>query len=704
MDNLKCARQICGDEYWVNLKWDAHSAGISAGRFGDICIEEGPLFHAVLKNVHTKEIREVNSQDVWDHIKVKWQENTVYLHFWDQPGIDEIMFVVKGTYDSLGISWTVEVINDNQEWSVMAATYPVPYMMAEYFDIFVPFYSGIVVKDAGKCGYKSSVPYPGAITTMQYFAVYGKRSGIYIGIEDGEGAAKKFDLLAEDDHVSIKATFHGLNGSRPSNSFGVFGHCRWQHIVGDWYDATMLYANFVRNKANWIPQINEHGRMDTPQRFKEVSFWVSDYIPNSTSQGNNKPMNLSAGSDVYERDYWVNAVIELQKKLQVPIAYHVYNWHHIPFNIEYPHFLPAKTEFIEGAKKLREHPIYILPYINGVSWEMHDAEMGHEINFENTGRAGAVIKENGEVSLERYPQKTVSGETSLLAHMCPTYPVWHRMIKDLSVQMEQELPIDGIYFDQISATGVVPCYHAEHHHLPGGGNHWVTGYQRMMEKIRATKPDENFYFSECNAETYTKSFDGFLTWLWVHNGEVPAFAAVYAGYIELVGRFTIGNKKDDYDFFKHAVARSLLSGQQLGWCKADVIFDDKRMEFLKKMVNVRWEYTELFHRSDMLRPPKVTSSIQPKVTSPAVWYKGNVVMDQIIAGAWKYRNNEKIVLFCVNTADVEGDYFLEFSADEYGLCEFELPEEFVIEGNLCRIKGKIDAESCKVWDLRKTLN
>ena len=698
---MKYERQISGDAYQVNLKWDDHSACISAGHFGEVRIEEGPLFHAVLKNVHTKEIREVCSRDVWEHTKVKWLGNTVCLRFWDQPGMEEIMFVVKGAYDHLGISWTVEVINDNRDWSVMAATYPVPQMSAESFDFFVPLYSGIVVKDAGKRGYKRTVPYPGAITTMQYFAVYGETGGIYIGLEDGEGAAKKFDLLAENDHVSIKATFHGINASRAANSFDLFGHCRWQHITGDWYDATMLYANFVRNKASWLPQINEHGRMDTPQRFKEVPFWVSDYIPNSPSQGNNKPMTLSAGSDVCEKDYWINAVIELQEKLQVPIAYHVYNWHQIPFNIEYPHFMPAKEEFIEGAKKLREHPIYILPYINAVSWEMHDAEMNHEINFENTGRAGAVIRDNGEISLERYPQKTLSGEKSLLAHVCPTYPVWHRMMRDLAVQMERELPIDGIYFDQIAATSVDPCYNTEHNHLPGGGNHWVTGFQKMMEKISATKPGDNFYFTECNAETYTKSFDGFLTWMWVHNGEVPAFAAVYAGYIEMLGRFTIGNKKGDYDFFKYTLACSLLSGQQLGWCKADVIFDEKRMVFLKRMVDVRREYTELFHCSDMLRPPKVTTSIQPKVTTPAKGYKENVVMDQIKAGAWKYRNHEKIVLFCVNTADAEGDYCMTFPVEEYGLCEYELPEEFVIEGSVCRIKGMLAAENCKVWELKK---
>ena len=98
----------------------------------------------------------------------------------------------------------------------------------------------------------------------------------------------------------------------------------------------------------------------------------------------------------------------------------------------------------------------------------------------------------------------------------------------------------------------------------------------MMDKIRMHKPADSFYFSECNAEPYLKSFDGFLTWMWVRDGEVPAFSAIYAGYTQMLGRCTIGRKKEDFDFFKYCTAKSLLYGQQLGWCKADVLFDTDR--------------------------------------------------------------------------------------------------------------------------------
>ena len=400
---------IAGKEYQICLECKEQSAWIENGYFGEISIEKSALFCAKVKNIDTGEYKNIYSDSAWENVRVNRHGDTIKLYFTNPEGISKLLFVVSGIYDEVGISWSVEVINDNCKWSVIEVNYPIPLLRASYFDLFVPDGSGIVIENAGKNGYSSQHRYPGGFICMQYYAVYGKNSGIYIGVEDGEGAVKNFKASAGDEQAVIEATFYGINSSAPANSFSLGGHIRWQFIEGDWYDATMLYADFVRTKANWMPHIEQDGRTDTPERFKNVPFWVSDYIPNSPSQGNNKPMKLSAGSDLYDKNYWVDAVIELQEKLQVPIAYHVYNWHKIPFNIEYPHFLPAKEDFIEGAKKLREHPIYILPYINAGSWEMHDAEMGHEINFENTGKRGAIIQENGDFDIEIYPQKTLKG-------------------------------------------------------------------------------------------------------------------------------------------------------------------------------------------------------------------------------------------------------------------------------------------------------
>ena len=693
--------KIKGKNYSVNIGCDGHSVTVEGGSFGEITLKKAPLFTARIKNVDNGESVEITSAEPCRDVRVTEYGHVKTFSFIDPRDIPQLSVSVRAVYDELGISWSVDVFNDNSKWSVMEVTYPTPVVASDKFDLFVPDMCGFVVEEAGKSDYAYSRRYPGGFLVMQYFAAYGERDGVYIGIEDGRGAVKRFDISANEGKAEIKASFYGIGASKGANSFSLSGQSRWQYIKGDWYDATKLYSKFVKAHADWLPEIEADGRADTPKRFKEIPFWICDYIPNIPSQGDNKPMGLSAGSDIFDEGYWIEAVLKLQEELDVPIAYHVYNWHKIPFNIEYPHFLPAKDEFIEGAKKLREKPIYILPYINAGSWEIHDDEMGHPVNFENTGSRGAVKNEDGGFVIETYPQKTVNGEISHLANMCPSSKEWHTEINGLVREMEKTLPIDGIYFDQIGAIQASPCFDPDHGHTVGGGDQWAGGYQRMMARINAEKPRDSFYFTENNAENFTKSYDGFLTWMWLRNDQVPAFPMIYAGYIEMVGRCTIGKKKEDTEFFKFSVAESLLYGQQLGWCKADVVYNEKRLPFLKKMVRLRYKYTELFHCSELMRPPRVTGSIPPKFTPPALNRQTkDIKMEQILSGAWRYKNGEKLVIFCINISEENGKFTLTLPADEYGLENYELPTDFHITGNTCTISGNIPAEDFLVWELK----
>lgn len=99
-------------------------------------------------------------------------------------------------------------------------------------------------------------------------SMYGKTSGLYIGIEDGRAASKYFTMSAKDKALFAEVKFFAPGASLPHNSFEPWGKCRWQFIKGDWYDAAMLYAAFVKREAMWLPEIGENGREDTEERFK----------------------------------------------------------------------------------------------------------------------------------------------------------------------------------------------------------------------------------------------------------------------------------------------------------------------------------------------------------------------------------------------------------------------------------------------------
>lgn len=692
-ENATMLKRLGAENFFAEILLGEHSASISGGNMGSFDVLPSVLFEAQIKRF-SGETEKISSLSTWERVSTRECESDTEILFCGYERVPELSVILSVREERQALVWRVRVLNNSAQWSVMNITYPTPVLKKSEFDLFIPRLGGRTVCDAGNKGFGIKTTYPGVIT-MQYFAVYSENSGVYLGVEDEKAAVKQYEAKAEDGEFSLTALFYATGGGLMGNSFDAYGEMRWQGFAGDWYDAAMIYADFVYKKAEWLPELY---RPDTHEKFKNIPFWVCDYIPNIQSQGNNKPMFLSAGSDIHEPEYWYEAPIALQKELGgMPIAYHVYNWCKIPFNIEFPHFLPAKETFLENAPKLREKGICVMPYINAVSWEMRDGEMGHEVNFDNTGVHGSVILENGETLHEDYPQVTVSGHNSCLVQMCPSFEVWHGIIEKLSRDMAQTLPIDGIYYDQTAATPARPCYNPEHNHLPGGGSFWSDGYNRMMQRVSTHKPADFFYFTESCAEPYMKSFDGYLTWNWVYPEDVPAFAAIYAGYIQMVGRVTDGKKKDDLGFFKYCNARSLVYGQQLGWCKADIIWRPEWMHFIKNAVKVRCDLSDLFNHARMLRPPVVSTPLPKFVTEAGLANKDNIESEIVVAGAWRYRDSKETVIIAVNIANESAPFTLRFDAAEYGFLDKELPEGFVLDGTHITVQGVLEKDSIHVW-------
>ena len=196
-----------------------------------------------------------------------------------------------------------------------------------------------------------------------------------------------------------------------------------------------------------------------------------------------------------------------------------------------------------------------------------------------------------------------------------------------------------------------------------------------------------------------KSFDGYLAWMWVDAGQVPAFPAVYAGYIQTLGRCTHGVKKEDFEFFKYCTANSLTYGQQLGWSKADIVYSDCHVEFLKSCVDVRVKYTKLFNGGKMLRPATVKCDLPKLKTTAGLWFQGDIESEQIATGSWKTHDGSKTVIFAVNMAETAADFTLTFKASEYDITQSNLPEGFTVDGDVCTVTASANRYEVKVWEI-----
>ena len=236
-----------------------------------------------------------------------------------------------------------------------------------------------------------------------------------------------------------------------------------------------------------------------------------------------------------------------------------------------------------------------------------------------------------------------------LAVMCPTSAVWQETQRTIARRMYDELGVDAIYLDQIAAMQPVLCADPAHSHRSGGGSWWTQGYNNFMDHMRRVKPRDGAYTTECNGEQYMRYLDGYLTWHFSQAGYVPAFAAVYAGYIPMFGR-NYESARDDVGF-RFLLCHSLLSGEQMGWLYPRVYLESPFRDLYKKAVRARYKWRSFFYAGRMLKPPRVSSDV-PDMTTPAIMGGANVITVSAVGGSrWQRLGGEESILILINIAD-----------------------------------------------------
>ena len=114
-------------------------------------------------------------------------------------------------------------------------------------------------------------------------------------------------------------------------------------------------------------------------------------------------------------------------------------------------------------------------------------------------------------------------------------------------------------------------------------------------------------------------------------------------------------------FFKFCTAKSLLYGQQIGWYKADVVYKENWLAFLKKAVQIRYDLRHFFKTATLLPPLDVKTDLPEKITSPAMHYTEDIHIPQILSAAWLSGDKEELVIILINLSENEGGYDIDLS-------------------------------------------
>ncbi len=460
------------------------------------------------------------------------------LRWWLEDGVVTVRVVVELPADSGVAEWRIFVDNSSDYWGLWSVTYPLVdgFPEAGKYDLARPVFGsgGQLLRNwSGKVEGRS----PSGGWPMQFLSLSQGRNGVYFASMDGEARAKDFVVESGQRLGMVHYPENmGVAGSDYPDyyavAFGVY--------EGGWLEAARRYRSWAL-RQKWAQAGKLSGRSEVPDLVKDVGLWVRDSWVWNRAEGTPHGQNLP--------------FLEAQKKMGVPMALHWYDWHHMKFDNEYPHFLPAKPGFRERVAELTGQGLLVMPYINGSSADFNIADFARFAPHAITDEAGG------------YRQHFYSDAAGRLLSMCPSQEFWQSTISTLVDRLIGEEGVNGVYVDQVSAMGHELCFNAQHGHPLGGGRYWADGNRDLLRKVRhmsQRKGRQVVITSEGADEVFFDLLDANLTWAEPSDLEIPLMEVVYSGYTLFFG------SPCDYAgrsnrFFNWAQGQALIDGRQNGW-------------------------------------------------------------------------------------------------------------------------------------------
>jgi hypothetical protein len=374
-------------------------------------------------------------------------------------------------------SWRIFVENHSDYWGVWNVAFPalngIP--AAGAYDIARPvFASGGHLLPKWRERVRGRHPSGG--WPMQFFSLHDRRDSLYVGARDPDGRAKDF---VTEPGVQLSVIHYPENMGQPGSDWPDWYPVEFGPYQGDWVDAARHYRQWALGQK-WAA-VGRLSQRRVPALARNAAFWVCESWQWEDRPGAKAPSSDMAqwvqdkgAAKAEEADpHKMNApLLAAQERMGVPTALHWCNWHHMPFDNLYPHFLPAKHGFTERVAELVSRDILVMPHINGSSADMNIPDW-------DEFAPAAIVDEAGGFRHHLY-----SEAAGRLLTMCPSQLHWQGAITRLVERLVSEHGVNAVYVDQISAMEHELCFHRGHGHPLGGGRYWADGNRELLRKIR----------------------------------------------------------------------------------------------------------------------------------------------------------------------------------------------------------------------------
>lgn len=473
---------------------------------------------------------------------------------WKKPDNTIVVKTSIELPDDSGIaSWNIDVNVDSDSLGLSTVNFPYikGFIKPKTYDVAFPHWNwGRLFKN---CDEPIHGWYPaGESMPVQFASATKDSSSVYMATHDIQVWKKEFMILP-GKLFSIKTYSEntGMSGSNFQSPFPtLFGV-----YTGSWFEGAKIYRNFATT-APWT----KRGKLSTQKKSKamdDISLWVKY----SFTRENPK---------------------QLQKMLNYfgkPLGFHLYNWHHHDFDKHYPYYFPVKKGVKELCSDLTAKGHLVMPYINGRIVDLSNEDIHKYFPYAATDKYG-----------KHYVEEYGNGVSQM--PMCPYTGFWQNKIVSVVDQICNEIEVQGIYLDQISAADQKLCFNKKHGHPLGGGHWWNTGYRNMLDSIQHITHNngrDKVITSEMNGEFNMDGIDGYLIWIKRDVKDIPLMTTIYSGYTRYFGSVGYGDLNiNDHDW-KVKQGRDFIWGTQAGWMGTNIMKPENKdkARYLKKIVNTR---------------------------------------------------------------------------------------------------------------------
>ena len=555
---------------------------------------------------------ERNVERTGDALVFNWRG----LSLGDEKDVVDVKATVALSQNGTAAEWRLAVKNRSKRWGLAETGYPLlrNVVAPREADVLVPKgnWGGRLVKSYQAGG--SPLRYPSSMgAQVQTCAFMLGGTGLQVTALDGKGQEKVFDMSGLDVCIRYRCPDEGVPGAANAPDFAV----ETAAFAGDWWRAAKRYRAWA-TQQKWTAKGPLAERADFSRMLGDVGYWMKN------EGGRGSPQQIS------------NMMARAMARLPgIPLGLHWYCWHKGPFDHYYPEFFPERAGMKETVAWLKSKGVLVMPYINGRIWDSGIASYGGAVPF-------ACKKPDGSVRLEDY------GSGRKFAAMCPTVKEWQRTLDSLCDRLEDEIGVNAVYLDQISASVPAACHDGAHGHLLGGGSYWTDGYRELMKPIREKAMRRGVALtSENAAEPYMDSFDAHLTWFGHAFDDVPFLPAVYSGDTVYFGSMESG--LDSLDSFCAQQGQDFLWGCQLGWTDPWILDDNHRehLAFAERLCRERIAHRDFFLEGELLgelpTPPDVPT-IEVQWKRRGNYCVGSRFRMPAVRGAvWRARDGRRLV-------------------------------------------------------------